>query len=362
MWHDADKAGTDNLAQSPVLTLPLRGLVGEAVTSGRPVSIELDVTNHPLFHPEMDQRSQRCKPLSTLIIPLLLETEEGGEVSAKSIGAIQATNKYDGTPFNDADTYIMQQLAALASSCVHNNHCLGRQAQLFGDLCRICTSLDVGTILRHVVGCVREWSNNQALETRVWVRDPHDPKQLCLCALAHAGGSLFVKSHLAALGTMGRPTRARVCDTPDSKALTAYASGVPVMPQHHRRRSLDADEAGEPNEAVLYFPLKPSIGAKHGEKGGVEDAKLARGTSLGLLQVTYACGTLKLTSVEVDLLGQIAMQCSRALLNAENHYAARLTNKLYTVLLAAAPPMLKCRGSATGDSWRCECVLTGDRA
>ena len=124
IWHDSDKTKTVNLAQSPDLLLPMSGFVGDAVTAGRPVNVPANATKHPLFVKETDQRSDRCLPQSILVAPLLLEP------GAKSLGAIQVTNRLGGGAFDSADEAMLQHLASIAAVCIRNNHRTSRQANL----------------------------------------------------------------------------------------------------------------------------------------------------------------------------------------------------------------------------------------
>ena len=56
--------------------------------------------------------------------PLLLEP------GAKSLGAIQVTNRLGGGAFDSADEAMLQHLASIAAVCIRNNHRTSRQANL----------------------------------------------------------------------------------------------------------------------------------------------------------------------------------------------------------------------------------------
>ena len=343
IWHDVDMAATQNLSQSPDLVLKLEGLVGHAVTSRKPVNV-FPVRNHPLFVAQADQRSDRCHPTSTLIVPMLVAQ---GTLHEASIGAIQATNKLDGTPFDNDDETLLEKLASLTASSIYHNNRQNRQARLVTVLSHICTTLDVNTLLHRTVECVRDWSHGKALAIRIWVRDPRTDV-LVLCALEYAGKRAYIRNHLVEDGNL-RQERA------DQKATDCFINAKPVIPSKERKDTAVG-------EAQLYLPLvrasDQADGMNHSNLH--DDKRSCDAANLGVLQVNYARGTISLTQVELELLDSIAQQCASALMNAESHHGNRCTQQQHEKLFLKVQHLFESKTSEM--LFRSVCSITSELA
>ena len=343
IWHDVDMAATQNLSQSPDLVLKLEGLVGHAVTSRKPVNVS-PVRNHPLFVAQADQRSDRCHPTSTLIVPMIVAQ---GTLHEASIGAIQATNKLDGTPFDNEDEMLLEKLASLAATSIYHNNRQNRQARLLTVLSRICTTLDVKTLLHRTVECVRDWSHGKALAIRIWVRDPRTDV-LVLCALEYAGKRAYIRNNLV---EDGNPRQERA----DQKAMVCFSNAKPVMPSKERKDTAVG-------EAQLYLPLVRASDQAEGmnDSNLNDDKRSCNEENLGVLQVNYARGTISLTQVELELLTSIAQQCASALMNAESHHGNRCTQQQHEKLFLKAQHLFE--GKTSEMLFRSVCSITSELA
>jgi len=335
IWHDTDMAATQNLSQSPDLVLKLQGLVGFAVTSRKPVNAS-PARSHPLFVARVDQRSDRCHPNSTLIVPLLVAQ---GTLHEASIGAIQATNKLDGTPFDENDQALLQKLALLAANSIYTNNKQNRQARLVTVLSRISTTLNVSMLLHHTVECVRDWSHGKALAIRIWVRDCRT-QALVLCALEYACNRPYIRNHLAEDRHQGQ-ARERA----DESAVDCFCNSRAVMPAKERKDTAVG-------EAKIYLPLvqaedqDDTCSLNDSASNLQSDRSPCDAENLGVLQVNYARGTLSLTQVELELLTSIANQCASALVNAELHHEDRRTRQQHEKLFSKAQGLFACKSSA----------------
>jgi len=129
----------------------------------------------------------------------------------------------------------VQQLAAQTATSMHNNHRSRRQAHLVGVLCRVCNSLDVCDVLRHVIICARDWANGNALCIRIWVRDIHNTNSLSLCAVEYIGKRPSIQSHLTTGVTVTGRAVSSLVDRADARVVECFTLGLPLLPQQDRR-------------------------------------------------------------------------------------------------------------------------------
>lgn len=233
--------------QAQTTTLPIgTGIVGEVVAHGkRQIVSDMQTVNRqgwPLeAHSGMVTRSVLCVPLSA---PRIQLGAEQGAVDAEVIGAVQALNKRDGTPFSSEDILLFESFANQAATALQMARLYkGMQRQFRDTVTTIANLVDARDAYTH--GHSQRVSDFAVAIGRELDLSPEKLYEIAIGGILHDVGKIGVSDTI--LNKQGKLTDeefAQIKRHPtigytalqNSKALRTQLPGVlQAVLEHHKR-------------------------------------------------------------------------------------------------------------------------------
>jgi len=146
------QSGTDLTVQQGALQKPGEGVPGDVSDNGEPVLIQHAEDGRLVRRNEgvRNQQMQEDGGVTSLIVVPIMDQQS-------LVGVLEATNKLDGTPFDDDDLFTLSRLSESASIALHNASLLAaeRKVELLETLVtvshEITSTLDLDRVLQAVV-------------------------------------------------------------------------------------------------------------------------------------------------------------------------------------------------------------------